>query len=45
MLHNGCASVNQLYKEEGPGLGTPAMALVLFNPMYLFGSNSEHTFI
>ena len=45
MLHNGYALVNQLYREEGPSLGTPAIALVLFHPMYLFGGNSEHAFI
>ena len=28
-----------------PMLGTPAMALVLFNFMYLFGYNLEHVFI
>ena len=28
-----------------PGLGTPAMALVSFNSMYLFGYNLEYVFI
>ena len=28
-----------------PGLGTPAMALVSFNSMYLFGYSLEHVFI
>ena len=28
-----------------PSLGTPTMALVLFNSMYLFGCNLEHVFI
>ena len=34
-----------LYREVGPGLGTPAIALVSFNSMYLFGNNLEHVFI
>ena len=34
-----------LYREIGPGLGTPAMALVSFNSMYLFGNSLEHVFI
>ena len=28
-----------------PSLGTPAIALVSFNSMYLFGYNLEHVFI
>ena len=28
-----------------PRLGTPAMAVVSFNSMYLFGYNLEHVFI
>ena len=39
MPNIGCALEKQLYREYGPGLGTPAMALVSFNSMYLFGSN------
>ena len=28
--------IKYLYREIGPGLGTPAMTLVSFNSMYLF---------
>ena len=34
-----------LYREQDPGPGTPAMALVSFNSMYLFAYNLEHVFI
>ena len=37
--------VKYLYRGIGPGLGTLAMALVLFNSMYLFGYSLEHVFI
>ena len=41
----GCALIKYLYRGIGPGLGTPAMALVSFNSMYLFGNSLEHVFI
>ena len=41
----GCALIKYVYREEGPGQGTPAIALVSFNSMYLFGNNLEHIFI
>ena len=34
--------VKYLYRGIGPGLGTPTMALVSFNSMYLFGYSLEH---
>ena len=37
--------VKYLYTEIGPGLGTPVMALVSFNSMYLFGYSLEHVCI
>ena len=37
--------IKYLYRDVGPGLGTSAIALVLFNSMYLFGNNLEHVFI
>ena len=45
MLTKGCALIKYLYRGLGPGLGTPAIALVSFNSMYLFGNNLEHVFI
>ena len=41
MLNIGCVWEN----NYTGGLGTPAMALVSFNFMYLFGYNLEHVFI
>ena len=41
----GCVLMKYLYREVGPGLGTPAIALVSFNSMYLFGNNLEYVFI
>ena len=37
--------IKYLYRRIGPGLGTLAMALVLFNSMYLFGYSLEYVFI
>ena len=37
--------VKYLYRRIGLSLGTPAMALVSFNSMYLFGYSLEHVFI
>ena len=37
--------IKYLYREVGPGIGTPAIALVSFNSMYLFGNNLEHVFM
>ena len=45
LLIRGCVLVKYLYREIGPGLRTPAMALVSFNSMYLFGYSLEHVFI
>ena len=45
LLIKGCALIKYLYREVGPSLGTPAMALVSFNSMYLFGNSLEHVFI
>ena len=45
MTIRGCALVKYLYREIGPGLGTPAMPLVSFNSMYLCGNSLKHVFI
>ena len=37
--------VKYLYRGIDLGLGTPAMALVSFNSMYLFGYSLEYVFI
>ena len=34
-----------IIQEVRPSLGTPAIALVSFNSMYLFSCNLEHVFI
>ena len=45
LLTRGCVLIKYLYRGIGPDLGTPAMALVSFNSMYLFGYSLEHVFI
>ena len=45
LLLKGCALIKYLCRDLGPVLGTPAIALVSFNSMYLFGNNLEHVFI
>ena len=45
LLIKGSALIKYLCRELGLGLGTLAIALVLFNSMYLFDNNLEHVFI
>ena len=37
--------IKYLCRGIGPGVGTPAMALVSFISIYLFGYSLEHVFI